>query len=432
MVPWKGERPHGGLRRLPLLALRLVIALGPAGMAERCRGPLHERVSQDLGPRETPGAPGRLAAACGAGRAPGLGLPGGGGRIPGALCPTGAAETRSADGPGPGEGRAERASGLALGPLRAGGVASGARLPGGTELGTKGLPPEGLGRDAPLSRGQGEGGADGLETASADRWRAHMMGPGEACAGGATGEWPRLAGGPAIQDGAKEQGGFVWQPGQPVRTLVLERPGQALEQPAWGAPHAAAGCDAWGERPQRGTRRPGGGPLVALGQPPCVLACGLGRGRRGPGWGAGCARARQRQRREGEEDEAGSLAQGGDTGPGGQCEADRHGLAAEPRAPRGAPRGNGLGRVHARHALPFGGASSLETTRRGGISPVAPQKGRTGVVGWLCQTASPRGCERRATRDRRAAVRRRHEREPGARQPLRRRGRTPAPPRRRS
>ena len=118
-----------------------------------------------------------------------------------------------------------------------------------------------------------------------------MMGPGEACAGGATGEWPRLAGGPAIQDGAKEQGGFVWQPGQPVRTLVLERPGQALEQPAWGAPHAAAGCDAWGERPQRGTRRPGGGRWSRWGSRRACWRAASGGGVVGP---AGEPAARER------------------------------------------------------------------------------------------------------------------------------------------
>jgi hypothetical protein len=40
-APLKGERPHGGLLRFPLGALLLVIDLGPEGMPDRCRGPLH-------------------------------------------------------------------------------------------------------------------------------------------------------------------------------------------------------------------------------------------------------------------------------------------------------------------------------------------------------------------------------------------------------
>jgi hypothetical protein len=85
-----------------------------------------------------------------------------------ALFPTGAEETRSEDGTGSGEGLEERAIGMALGPLRAGGVESGERLQGDTQLGNKGLHQEGMGRDAPIIRGQGEGGSDGLDTARND------------------------------------------------------------------------------------------------------------------------------------------------------------------------------------------------------------------------------------------------------------------------
>ena len=40
--PFKGERPHGGLMRFALVALLLVLDLGPEGMSDRFRGPLHE------------------------------------------------------------------------------------------------------------------------------------------------------------------------------------------------------------------------------------------------------------------------------------------------------------------------------------------------------------------------------------------------------
>jgi hypothetical protein len=72
---------------------------------------------------------------------------------------------------------------MALGPLCEGGVESGDRLPGDTKLGNKGLPQEGMGRDAPLIRGQGEGGSDGLDTARDALWRAHVMVPEKAFEG---------------------------------------------------------------------------------------------------------------------------------------------------------------------------------------------------------------------------------------------------------
>src|SRR5262249_21171925 len=100
----------------------------------------------------------------------------------------------------------------------------------------------------------------------------------------------------------------------------------------------------------------------------------------GPAEGEGFAIARQRQRINGEEDEKVILAQGGDKRPFVQFEADRHGLAVEPRAQRGDPRVNGLGRVLELKALPSGGASSLEAPIMSGISPVDPNKSRKGVV----------------------------------------------------
>jgi hypothetical protein len=100
-APCAGARPHGGLLGFPLLALLRVIALGPAGMPHRCGGPLHKRGAPHLRALETPVDPGRLAAAFGAGREPGLWWQSGVGRRPGALCPAGAEETRRADGTGP-------------------------------------------------------------------------------------------------------------------------------------------------------------------------------------------------------------------------------------------------------------------------------------------------------------------------------------------
>jgi hypothetical protein len=348
-------------------------------MPDRFRGPLHEGLSQALGTLEPPVDPGLLAAACGDGRDAGVLWQGGGGRRPCALCPAGAEAPRSDDGTGPGEGLAERDSGMALGPLGEGGGASGDRLQGDTPWGHKGVSQEGMGRAAPRIRGQGEGGSAGLETACEDLWRADMMVPAPACEGGATGEWHRLQGGPTTQEGAKDRGGFVLQPWQHGWARVRARPGQALGPPDVVAHHAAAGCDALGACPQRGALRREGRPLVALGQPPCERECGLGRVVFGPAGGAGGARARPRQRIAGAEDEKGILAPGGAQRALVQCEADRHGWAVEPRAPRGDPRGNGLRRVRELQARPCGGARSLEAPILLRISPVDPKKSHKGV-----------------------------------------------------
>ena len=113
----QGERPHGGLRRFPLLAWRLVIAVGPEGMPDRCGGPLHARWSQALGTLETPGHPGFLPAAFRPWRAAGLLLPCSGGRRPCALLPAGAPEAGRQDGSRAGQGLQQGASGMTLGAL---------------------------------------------------------------------------------------------------------------------------------------------------------------------------------------------------------------------------------------------------------------------------------------------------------------------------
>jgi len=269
---------------------------------------------------------------------------------------------------------------MALGTLRDGGIASGDRLQGDTKLGNKGLHQEGIGGDAPLIRGQGEGGSDGLDTVCDDLWRAYMMGPEKAFEGGATGELHRLQGGPTTQEVAKDWGVFVLKPLQHVWEIVLERPGQAMGHPDFVAHHAATVFDELGERTHRGALRREGVQLVAMGQQQCELECGIGGVVFGPAEGEGFARARQRQRIAGEEDEKVIRAQGGDQRPFVKFEADRHGLAVEPCAQCGDPRVNGLGRMLELQALPFGGASSLEASIMCGISPVDPNKSRKGVV----------------------------------------------------
>ena len=228
--------------------------------------------------------PGLLAAACGAGCAPGLFVPGGGGRIPFAVFPAGAEETTGADGPGPGEGLAARALRRARGPRRAGGVDSGARRPGDPKWGNQGVPQAGMGRDAPRIRGPGAGRAEGLETAREALWRAPRRVPENAGVGGAPGAWHGVQGGPATQDVANERGLFVRQPVPHLGDRGLERPGQALGQADGVAHHAAAMGDAW--RPGTPGQALGAGAAACREGSAALRGGGRQRwGRRWPGWG---------------------------------------------------------------------------------------------------------------------------------------------------
>jgi hypothetical protein len=186
---------------------------------------------------------------------------------------------------------------------------------------------------------------------------------------------------------------LLLQPGQHVRERVLEGPGQAVGEPDVVADHAATVGDERCEGAPRGARWRERRQRVAMGQPQCAWECGIRGGVFGPERCAGCAIPRQRQRMERQEDEKVLRAQGRDHGPLGECEADGHGWAVEPRPQRGAPRRNGLRGVRELQALTFGGARSLETPSMCGICPVDPNQGRQGVVGRLCQASSPSVCE---------------------------------------
>jgi hypothetical protein len=96
----------------PLVTLRLIVDLGPEGMPDRGRRPLHERLPKELWTLETPVHPGLRADACGHWRASGLFLQCGGGRIPCAWFPEGDQEAGSEDGASAGEGLEERDVGM--------------------------------------------------------------------------------------------------------------------------------------------------------------------------------------------------------------------------------------------------------------------------------------------------------------------------------
>ena len=364
--------------------------------------------------------PGLLAAACGAGCAPGLFVPGGGGRIPFAVFPAGAEETTGADGPGPGEGLAARALGRARGPRRAGGVDSGARLPGDPKWGNQGVPQAGMGRDAPRIRGPGAGRAEGLETAREALWRAPRRVPENAGVGGAPGAWHGVQGGPATQDVANERGIFVRQPVPHPGDRGLERPGQALGQADGVAHHAAAMGDEWrpgtpgqalggrGGSVSRGVSSPARGRAAAVGSSVARLGVQASRERAS---GSGCMGQRTRT-------SSGRTAE--TSGPGSRARQTARRWPVH-RVRRVVPQasmasGGGASGQPSRWAVPAAGRHPACVAAAQSIPRKAAQVSCAGSVRRPL-TAGVRV----ATRDRHADVRRRQEREPGARQARRRR-----------
>jgi len=214
------------------------------------------------------------------------------------------------------------------------------------------------------------------------------------CEGGTARAWRRLAGRPATQDVAAARGVLLLQPVPHVRESVREGPGQAVGDPHGVADHAATVGDELGEGAPRGALRLERLQRVALGAPPCERACGSCGVVCGPAGRAGVARPRQGQGIARAEAQHVIRAPGGDHGALGACETHGHGWAMAPRAPRGAPRVDGLGWVRELEACTGCGASRLEAHIRGGSSPVETNKSRPGFVGSLWHASSPSGCER--------------------------------------
>ena len=143
--PLERERAPGGWVGLARVAVLWVIQPGPAGLAERCRGPRPARLVQALWPLETPGLPGWRAAAVrdrGQGRIFGEVLSRGG------AFPWGAHSDEEAEGqdrPSARHGVKQWKVGRALGGLRAGCRKVCECLEGDTALGDEGVPQEGRG-----------------------------------------------------------------------------------------------------------------------------------------------------------------------------------------------------------------------------------------------------------------------------------------------
>jgi hypothetical protein len=174
--PCECQGPHGGLRRLALVTLLLVIALCPEGMPDRCRGPCYDRVSSALRTLEAPVHPGFFAAAfrhwrdtriCLVFLSRGEVAP---------LFAKGHEEAGSKDGSGAWQGSKHGAVGMALGAWRHGVVDVCNRLHSDAALGDEGVHQEGVGDDAPCIRGQRHSTLDGLDAGRDDVGRAHVVG----------------------------------------------------------------------------------------------------------------------------------------------------------------------------------------------------------------------------------------------------------------
>src|SRR5215813_1082307 len=219
-----------------------------------------------------------------------------------------------------------------------------------------------------------------------------MMVAAEGFQGGAPYEGRGFAGRPATANGTKDRRIVVRNPVEHLRKIVLQRAREAIGDAHFVADHAATLCDEllagayggalWRERLQ----------LVVMRQQQVELECGSGGGIFGPTGREGFAGARQRQGVEGEEDQKVILAQGEDQGTFGAFEADRHGVAVEPRAPCGAPRVDGLGWGLERKARTFCGARSLEAHIVCGLRPVDTYKGSKCVRCALRHVSSPSVC----------------------------------------
>ncbi len=162
-APLERQRAHSGLVGFARLALRLRIDPRPAGMPDRCGGPLYKRVPQELWTLKPPVPPGLLPAAFGPRRAPRLCLPCGSGGRAFPLFATGDEQPGGTDGACPWERRAQGAIGMAVSALREGMIKGLARRQGDPEVVDKGLDEHGMRGDTPRIGGQGGGGFDGVE-----------------------------------------------------------------------------------------------------------------------------------------------------------------------------------------------------------------------------------------------------------------------------
>jgi hypothetical protein len=261
-APFERQGPHGGLLGFALVALLLIVDLGPEGMPDRLCRPLHKGVPEERWTSEAPVPPGLLPATLGHRCDPRLFVQCRGGGIAFAWLAAGDQEARSADGASAWEGLDEREVGMALSTRRDGGVESRARRQSHAEVGHEGLDEEGLGRHHAVSSGEGEGRFAGLETLGNDLRSTHVLVPKAGFEGRTAGTRRGVERRPAAEGVAAQRGSFGLAPLPHVWERVLTRTGQAGGDPDVVAHHTAAVLGEWGARTHRRALRREGWQLI--------------------------------------------------------------------------------------------------------------------------------------------------------------------------
>src|SRR5262249_37126179 len=183
--PCAGEGTHGCLRRFALLALLLIVHLGPESMPGGCRRPLDTRVAQERRTLETPVDPRLLPAAFRHRRHPRLLLECLSSRRACTLCATGHEEAWGTDRPGTWEGVKQRKGGMLRGTWRDGGIAGSKSVQGDAEWSHERVHQEGVGGDDAVIRGPRHRALDRRNTGRDDVSCAHGGRPEAALQGGA-------------------------------------------------------------------------------------------------------------------------------------------------------------------------------------------------------------------------------------------------------
>jgi hypothetical protein len=384
---------HGRLVRLALVALRLRIALRPAGMPRGCRRPLHARVAQARRALEAPVHPGLLATACCDRRHARLFLEGIGGGDAFPLCAEGDEEAGSTNGSGPWQGVKHREGGMVLGALRHGLVEVGNGLQHDAEWGDEGVPQENLGGEDAVIGGERHGPLDGLEAGVDDVNSAHVVDPEEPFQGGAARAWRGLEGRPAAEDVAQARRILLRQPWQDLWKGVFEGPDQAVRLTDGVTDQATAVCDELGAGTPGGAVGLQGLEPVTVCQEACDLECRIGGVVFGSARGQRCAVPGHRERIDGTEPEEILLAPCRPDGPFLACQAHRDRVSVESRAQGLDPRVDGFRAVCAAQERTPRSASGLEADIVCGIRPIAPDTGGKCFLRQLCPVGPPSVCE---------------------------------------
>jgi hypothetical protein len=305
--PLERQRAPGGVGCFARSAWRLGRDACPAGLPDRCRGPLHQGVAEAGRPLAAPVAPALLTPPCCDRCHAGALWPCGGGRA-GAWCAAGDEEPGSADGASAWERRAHGTGGRALGRRRAGGVAGLERLQGGPQRADAGRPePRRGGKKALLGR-PGGGSREGLDALCQTIRRASMGLTQAGLQGRAAGQGGRLQGWPAAETVTTNARGLVLTPWERRRERVLQGPGEPL------------------------------------GAPPCALPCGVGRVLLRAAGGNRVAVPCEGQGMNGPEPEAVVCASGKDQRALVECTAESDRLAPAARGQGPPPRLHGFWR----------------------------------------------------------------------------------------